>query len=163
MWVGVEAETVGWLPEGIDDLKVYDLKNYCNSYALRDGRARKLDTDSVAKFMTRDIFIYLYLFWYSRSCRFAISLKSQATHWESGKTLMQILQNAKAKFKVSGMKPRRTPAKKTVASVTFIENFLHRLWTRLGKDHPHLLKVVDVRTFLTLVNEYLKLILRPNH
>ena len=52
MWVGVEAETVGWLPEGIDDLKVYDIKNYCNSYALRDGRARKLDTDSVAKFMT---------------------------------------------------------------------------------------------------------------
>ena len=104
-----------------------------------------------------------YSFWYSRSCRFAISLKSQATHWESGKTLMQILQNAKAKFKVSGMKPRRTPAKKTVASVTFIENFLHRLWTRLGKDCPHLLEVVDVRTFLTLVNEYLKLILRPNH
>ena len=34
---------------------------------------------------------------------------------------MQILQNAKAKFKVSGMKPRRTPAKKTVASVTFID------------------------------------------
>ena len=53
MWVGVEADTVGWLPEGIDDLKVYDIKNYCNSDALRrDGRARKLDTDSVAKFMT---------------------------------------------------------------------------------------------------------------
>ena len=52
MWVGVEAETVGWLPEGIDDLKVYDIKNYCNSDALRDGRARKLDTNSIAKFMT---------------------------------------------------------------------------------------------------------------
>lgn len=52
MWVGVKVETVGWLPEGIDDLKVYDIKNYCNSDALRDDRARKLDTDSVAKFMT---------------------------------------------------------------------------------------------------------------
>lgn len=41
MWVGVEAETVGWLPEGIDDLKVYDIKNYCNLDALRDGRKWK--------------------------------------------------------------------------------------------------------------------------
>ena len=41
MWVGVEAETVGWLPEGIDDLKVYDIKNYCNSDALGDGRKWK--------------------------------------------------------------------------------------------------------------------------
>ena len=41
MWVGVEAETVGWLPEGIDDLKFFDIKNYCNSDALRDGRKWK--------------------------------------------------------------------------------------------------------------------------
>ena len=38
MWAGVEAETVGRLPEGIDDLKVYNIKNYCNSDALQDGR-----------------------------------------------------------------------------------------------------------------------------
>ena len=95
-------------------------------------------------------------FWHSMSCRVAISLKSRATHWESGKTLMQILQNVKAKFKVSGTMRRSqgTPAEKTVASVTFIKNFLHRLWTRLSKECSHLLEVFDVRTFLTLVNEY---------
>ena len=39
---------------------------------------------------------------------------------------MQILENAKPKFKVCGtmQEPQRTPAKKTVASVTFIKNFL---------------------------------------
>ena len=96
-------------------------------------------------------------FWHSMSCRVAISLKSRATHWESGKTLMQILQNVKAKFKVSGtmQRPQGTPAEKTVTSVTFIKNFLHRLWTRLSKECPHLLEVFYVRTFLTLVNEYI--------
>ena len=69
---------------------------------------------------------------------------------------MQILQNAKAKFKISGTMqgPQGTPAEKTVASVTFIKNFLHRLRKRLSKECPHLLEVVDVRTFLTLVNGY---------
>ena len=69
---------------------------------------------------------------------------------------MQILQNAKAKFKVSGTMqgPQGTSAEKTFASVTFIKNFLHRLRTRLSKECPHLLEVVDVRTFLTLFNEY---------
>lgn len=45
------------------------------------------------------------------------------------KMLRQMLQNAKAKFKVSGVMQgsQGTPAKKTVASVTFIKNFLHRL------------------------------------
>ena len=50
--------------------------------------------------------------------------------------------------------PQGTPAEKTVASVTFIKNFSHRLRTRLSKDCSHLLEVVDVRKFLTLVNEY---------
>ena len=54
-------------------------------------------------------------------------LKGKQRIEKAEKTLMQILQNAKAKFKVSRMKPRRTPAKKTVASVTFIKNFLHCL------------------------------------
>ena len=49
--------------------------------------------------------------------------------------------------------PQGTPAEKTVASVTFIKNS-HCLRTRLSKDCPHLLEVVDVRKFLTLVNEY---------
>ena len=48
------------------------------------------------------------------------------------KMLTQMLQNAKAKFKVSGViqGPQGTPAEKTVKSVTFIKNFLHRLQTR---------------------------------
>ena len=60
------------------------------------------------------------------------------------------------RFKVSGTMqgPQGTPAEKTVASVTFIKNFSHCLRTRLSKDCPHLLEVVDVRKFLTLVNEY---------
>ena len=49
--------------------------------------------------------------------------------------------------------PQGTPAEKTVASVTFIKNS-HRHRTRLSKDCSHLLEVVDVRKFLTLVNEY---------
>ena len=67
-----------------------------------------------------------------------------------------MLQNAKAKFKVSGVMqgPQGTPAEKTVASVTFIKNFLRRLRTRFSEECAHLLEVADVRTFLTLVNEY---------
>ena len=112
--------------------------------------------DKVCQSNGRHLSCLPYSFWYSRSCRVAISLKSRATHWESGKTLMQILQNAKAKFKVSGtmQRPQGTLAEKTVASVTFIKNFLHRLRTQLSKEWPHLLEVVDVRTFLTLVNKY---------
>lgn len=70
--------------------------------------------------------------------------------------LTQMLQNAKAKFKVSGVMqgPQGTPAEKTVTSVTFIKNFLHRLQTRFSEECPHLLEVTDVRTCLTLVNEY---------
>ena len=64
-----------------------------------------------------------------------------------------MLQNAKAKFKVSGVmqEPQGTPAEKTVASVIFIKNFLHRLRTRFSEECAHLLEVADVRTFLTLV------------
>ena len=64
-----------------------------------------------------------------------------------------MLQNAKAKFKVSGvmLEPQGTPAEKTVASVIFIKNFLHRLRTRFSEECAHLLEVADVRTFLTLV------------
>ncbi|KAJ7384367.1 hypothetical protein OS493_022480 [Desmophyllum pertusum] len=50
--------------------------------------------------------------------------------------------------------PQGTPAEKTVNSVTFIKNFLHCLQTRFSEECPHLLEVADVRTFLTLVNEY---------
>ena len=75
---------------------------------------------------------------------------------KADKTLTQMLQNAKAKFKVSGVMqgPQGTPAEKTVASVSFIKNFLHRLRTRFSEECAHLLEVADVRTFLTLVNEY---------
>jgi len=68
----------------------------------------------------------------------------------------QILQNAKAKFKVSGVLqgPQGTPAEKTVTSVTFIKSFLHGLQTRFCEECPHLLELTDVRTCLTLVNEY---------
>ncbi|PFX24911.1 hypothetical protein AWC38_SpisGene10473 [Stylophora pistillata] len=83
-------------------------------------------------------------------------LKAEQCIEKAEKTLMQILKNAKAKFKVSGTMqgPKGTPAEKTVASVTFIKNSLHRLRTRLSKECPHLLEVVDVRTLLSLVNEY---------
>ena len=50
--------------------------------------------------------------------------------------------------------PQEAPAEETVTSVTFIKNFFQRLRTRLSKDCPHLLEVVNVRKFLTLVNEY---------
>jgi len=75
---------------------------------------------------------------------------------KAGKMLTQMLQNAKAKFKVSGVMqgPQGTPAEKTVTSVTFIKNFLHRLQTRFSEECPHLLEVTGVRTCLTLVNEY---------
>ena len=57
------------------------------------------------------------------------------------KMLTQMLQNAKAKFKVSGVMqgPQGTPAEKTVTSVTFIKNFLHRLQTRFSEECRHLL------------------------
>lgn len=72
------------------------------------------------------------------------------------KMLTQLLQNAKTKFKVSGVMqgPQGTPAEKTVTSVTFIKNFLRRLQSRFSEECPHLLKATDVRTCLTLVNEY---------
>ena len=71
------------------------------------------------------------------------------------KMLTQMLQNAKAKFKVSGVMqgPQGTPAEKTVTSVTFIKDFLHRLQTRFSEECPRLLEVTDVRTCLTLVNK----------
>ena len=83
-------------------------------------------------------------------------LKAEQRVEKAEKTLTQMLQNAKAKFKVSGVMqgPQGTPAEKTVASVTFIKNFLHRLRTRFSEECAHLLEVADVRTFLTLVNEY---------
>ena len=84
-------------------------------------------------------------------------LKAEQLVEKAEKTLTQMLQNAKAaKFKVSGVMqgPQGTPAEKTVASVTFIKNFLHRLRTRFSEECAHLLEVADVRTFLTLVNEY---------
>ena len=69
--------------------------------------------------------------------------------------LRQMLQNAKTKFKVSGvMQGPQGPAEKTVTSVTFIKNFIHRLRTQFSEECPQLLEVADVRTFLTLVNEY---------
>ena len=37
---------------------------------------------------------------------------------------------------------------------TFIKNFLDRLRTRFSEECAHLLEAADVRTFLTLVNEY---------
>ena len=56
-------------------------------------------------------------------------LKAEQRIERAEKTLMQILQMAKVKFKVSGTMqgPPGTPAEKTVASVTFIKNFLHGL------------------------------------
>ena len=85
-------------------------------------------------------------------------LKAEQRVEKAEKTLTQMLQNAKAKFKVSGVMqgPQGTPAEKTAASVTFIKNFLHRLRTRFSEECAHLLEVADVRTFLTLVNEYFK-------
>ena len=61
-------------------------------------------------------------------------LKAEQRIEKAEKTLMQILQNAKAKFKVSGTMqgPQGTPAEKTVASVSSIKNFLHSLRTRLS-------------------------------
>ena len=93
----------------------------------------------------------LYPFWHSWSCRAAITIEQRVEKAE--KTLTQMLQNAKAKFKVSGvmLEPQGTPAEKTVASVIFIKNFLHRLRTRFSEECAHLLEVADVRTFLTLV------------
>lgn len=57
------------------------------------------------------------------------------------KMLTQMLQNAKTKFKVSGVMlgPQGTPAEKTFTSVTFIKNFLHRLQTRFSEECRHLL------------------------
>ena len=56
-------------------------------------------------------------------------LKAEQRIEKAEKTLMQILQMAKTKFKVSGTMqgPPGTPAEKTVASVTFIKNFLRGL------------------------------------
>ena len=81
-------------------------------------------------------------------------LKAEQRIEKAEKTLMQILQNAKAKFKVSGTMqgPQGTPAEKTVASVTFSKNFIHRLRTRLSKECPHLLGVFDVRTLHSLTS-----------
>ena len=41
MWAGVEAEPVHRLPEGIDGLKVYHIKNYSSLEALQDDRKWK--------------------------------------------------------------------------------------------------------------------------
>lgn len=41
MWAGVEAETEGRIPKGIDDLKVYYIKSCCNSGTLQGGRTWK--------------------------------------------------------------------------------------------------------------------------
>lgn len=46
------------------------------------------------------------------------------------------------------------PTEKIVKSITMINDFLHRLQTKFSEQFPHLLDVADVRTFLTLVNEY---------
>jgi len=50
--------------------------------------------------------------------------------------LTQIFQNAKAKFKVSGVMqgPQGTPAEKTVTSITFIKSFLHGLQPDFAKN-----------------------------
>ena len=66
-------------------------------------------------------------------------LKAEQRIEKAEKTLLQMLQNAKAKFKVSGTMqgPQGTSAEKTVASVTFIKNLLHRFRTRLSKECPH--------------------------
>lgn len=70
--------------------------------------------------------------------------------------LTKLLHNVKTKFKVSGVMqgPQGTPAEKTVTSVTFIKNFLYCLQSGFSEECPHLLEVTDVRTCLTLVNEY---------
>ena len=59
-------------------------------------------------------------------------LKAEQRVEKAEKTLTQMLQNAKAKFKVSGVMqgPQGTTAEKKVASVTSIKNLLHRLRTR---------------------------------
>lgn len=41
MWAGVEAETEGRIPEGIDYLKVYHIKSYCSSATLQGDRKWK--------------------------------------------------------------------------------------------------------------------------
>lgn len=52
--------------------------------------------------------------------------------------LRQMLQNVKAKFKVSGViqGPQGTPAEKTVKSITMVKDFLHVSRPNLEKNFP---------------------------
>lgn len=41
MWAGVAEETMGWLPEGIDGLRLYHIENYHNIDALQKWKKMK--------------------------------------------------------------------------------------------------------------------------